>query len=170
VTGGPQFTHVAGYHAGIVIKNMMFKLPAKIDYSALPWVTYTDPELAQVGMNEQMAIEKYGAHKINIVKWRFEENDRAKAQRRGEGLLKVITLKNGRIIGASIVGKNAGELLQVWSLAISKKMKIKDLTEMIVPYPTFSEMNKRAAGAYFEGKLFSDRTRWFIQLLQKLHF
>lgn len=170
VAGGPQFTHVAGYHAGIVIKNIMFKIPAKADYSALPWVTYTDPEIAQVGLNEQMALDKYGVHKINIVKWRFDENDRARTNRRTDGLLKVITLKNGRIIGASIIGKNAGELLQVWSLAISQKMKIKALTNMITPYPTYSEINKRVAGAYFENQLFSERTRWIIQLLQKIPF
>lgn len=170
VIGGPQFTHIAGYHAGIVIKNIMFKIPAKADYSALPWVTYTDPEIAQVGLNEQMALEKYGVNKINIVKWRFDENDRARTERRTDGLLKVITLKNGRIIGASIIGKNAGEFLQVWSLAISQKMKIKALTDMIAPYPTFSEINKRAAGAYFENQLFSDRTRSIIQFLQKIPF
>lgn len=170
VAGAPQFTHVAGYHAGIVIKNIMFKIPAKVDYSALPWVTYTDPEIAQVGLSEQMAVDKYGINKINVVKWRFDENDRARTDKRTDGLLKVITLKNGHIIGASIIGKNAGELLQIWSLAISQKMKIKALTNMITPYPTYSEINKRAAGAYFENQLFSDRTRSIIQFLQKIPF
>lgn len=170
VVGGQQYTHIARYHADIVIKNIMFKIPAKVDYAAAPRVTYLDPEIAQVGLNEQMAIEKYGLHKINIIKWRFDENDRARTQRRTDGLLKVITLKNGRIIGASIIGKNAGELLQIWSLAISRKMKIKALTNMIAPYPTYSEMNKRAAIAYFENQLFNDRTRWIVQLLQKIPF
>ena len=163
VAGGPQFTHIAGYHAGIVIRNVLFRLPAKVDYSALPWVTYTDPELAHVGLTEAQARE---AHKdVNVLTWGFEENDRAQAERDTEGKVKVLTLPNGRILGASIVGPHAGELIQVWCLAISQKLKIGAIASMIAPYPTLGEAGKRAAGAFYTPKLFSGRTRGLVRFL-----
>jgi len=167
VAGGPQFTHVAGYHAGIIIRNILFKIPAKTDYAALPWVTYTDPELAQTGLTEAMAKEKFGG-KARTTAWKFRENDRAQAEHRAEGMIKVITMKNGRIIGASIAGPGAGELIGLWALAISQKMKIGSVAGMIAPYPTFGEISKRAAGAFFTPSLFSDKTRKIVGFLQKL--
>jgi pyruvate/2-oxoglutarate dehydrogenase complex dihydrolipoamide dehydrogenase (E3) component len=163
VAGGPQFTHIAGYHAGIVIRNILFRLPAKVDYSALPWVTYTDPELAHVGLTEAQARE---AHKdVTVLTWEFEENDRAQAERDTEGKVKVLTLPNGRILGASIVGPHAGELIQVWCLAISQKLKIGAIASMIAPYPTLGEAGKRAAGAFYTPKLFNGRTRGLVRFL-----
>lgn len=163
VAGGPQFTHIAGYHAGIVIRNVLFRLPAKVDYSALPWVTYTDPELAHVGLTESQARE---SHKdIRVLTWNFEENDRAQAERETEGRVKVLTLPNGRILGASIVGPHAGELIQVWCLAISQKLKIGAIASMIAPYPTLGEAGKRAAGSFYTPKLFSGRTRGLVRFL-----
>jgi pyruvate/2-oxoglutarate dehydrogenase complex dihydrolipoamide dehydrogenase (E3) component len=163
VAGGPQFTHIAGYHAGIVIRNVLFRLPAKVDYSALPWVTYTDPELAHVGLTESEARK---SHKdIRVLTWNFEENDRAQAERETEGRVKVLTLPNGRILGASIVGPHAGELIQVWCLAISQKLKIGAIASMIAPYPTLGEAGKRAAGAFYTPKLFSGRTRGLVRFL-----
>ncbi len=169
VAGGPQFTHIAGYHAGIIVRNMIFKMPAKFDYSALPWVTYTDPELAQVGLTEKEAKEKYG-DSIKISKANFKENDRARADKQTEGCAKIIMKKNGRVIGASIIGPHAGELISLWGLVISQKMKIGAVANMIVPYPTYAEISKRAAGAYFTSSLFSDKTRFITGLLQKLPF
>jgi pyruvate/2-oxoglutarate dehydrogenase complex dihydrolipoamide dehydrogenase (E3) component len=163
VAGGPQFTHIAGYHAGIVIRNILFRLPAKVDYSALPWVTYTDPELAHAGLTESQARE---AHKdIRVLTWSFEENDRAQTERETEGKVKVLTLPNGRILGASIVGPHAGELIQIWCLAISQKLKIGAIASMIAPYPTLGEAGKRAAGAFYTPKLFSGRTRGLVRFL-----
>jgi pyruvate/2-oxoglutarate dehydrogenase complex dihydrolipoamide dehydrogenase (E3) component len=163
VAGGPQFTHIAGYHAGIVIRNILFRLPAKVDYSALPWVTYTDPELAHVGLTEAQARD---SHKdIRVLTWNFEENDRAQAEREIEGKVKVLTLPNGRILGASIVGPHAGELIQVWCLAISQKLKIGAIASMIAPYPTLGEASKRAAGAFYTPKLFNGRTRGLVRFL-----
>jgi pyruvate/2-oxoglutarate dehydrogenase complex dihydrolipoamide dehydrogenase (E3) component len=163
VAGGPQFTHIAGYHAGIVIRNILFRLPAKVDYSALPWVTYTDPELAHVGLTESQARE---SHKdVKTLTWGFEENDRAQTERDTEGKVKVLILPNGRILGASIVGPHAGELIQVWCLAISQKLKIGAIASMIAPYPTLGEAGKRAAGAFYTPKLFSDRTRSLVRFL-----
>ena len=169
VAGAPQFTHIAGYHAGIIIKNMIFKMPAKVDYRALPWVTYTDPELAHVGMNEDMARAQYG-DTIKTVEWDFAENDRAITECSTTGKIKVITDKRSRILGASIIGAQAGELISLWGLAISKKMKIGAVAGMIIPYPTLSEISKRAAGAYYTSSLFSDKTRRLVGWLKKLPF
>ncbi len=164
--GGLQFTHVAGYHAGIVIRSALFRLPAKADHTAVPWVTYTDPELAQVGLTEAEAREKHG-DSIRVVTWPFEENDRARAERKTEGLVKAVIAKNGRILGCAIAGPQAGELIQVWILALSQKLKIGALAGMIAPYPTLGEVSKRAAGAYYTPTLFSERTRKVVRLLSK---
>ena len=164
--GGFQFTHVAGYHAGIVLRNILFRLPARVDYSALPWVTYTDPELAHVGMTETQAREKYGD--IRILRHPFAENDRAQAERDTDGLAKIVTTAKGVIVGASIVGPHAGELLQSWILPIQKKMKIGAVAGLIIPYPTLGEVNKRAAGSYYTPKLFSEKTKKIVRFLLRL--
>lgn len=163
--GSFQFTHVAGYHAGIVIRNALFRQPAKVDYSALPWVTYTDPELANVGLNEKQAREKYGD--IRVLRHPFAENDRAQAEGRTDGLVKIITTAKGVIVGASIVGAHGGELIQMWILPVQKKMKIKDIAGLILPYPTLGEVNKRAAGSYFTPTLFSERTKKIVRFILK---
>jgi pyruvate/2-oxoglutarate dehydrogenase complex dihydrolipoamide dehydrogenase (E3) component len=166
VTGGYQFTHVGNYHAGIVIRNALFRLPAKVDYRALPWATYTDPELAQVGLTEAQAREQEGA--VEILRWPFADNDRARTERATEGLIKVVATRRGRVLGASIVGAHAGELILPWVLAIGNGLKVGAIASAIVPYPTLSEVSKRAAGAFYTPKLFSDRTRWFVRQLARL--
>ena len=165
VTGGLQFTHVAGYHAGIVIRNALFRLPAKADHGAIPWVTYTDPELAHVGPSETDARRRFGD--IRVLRAAFAENDRAQTERRTEGMIKVITDKRGRVRAASIVGPHAGELIQPWVLAISNGMKIGKLAAMVAPYPTLTEISKRAAGSYFVPTLFSERTRRIVRFLAR---
>ena len=165
VAGGPQFTHVALYHAGIVIRNALFRIPAKVDYRALPWVTYTDPELAQVGLTEAAARDIEEAPRV--LRWRFVENDRAQTERETEGMVKVVTRSNGRILGASILGPGAGDLILPWALAISQKLKIGALANLIVPYPTRGEASKRAAGSYYLPTLFSARTRRLVRLLAR---
>jgi len=165
--GGLMFTHLAGYDAGIVIRNILFKLPSRANYTAMPWVTYTDPELAQVGLTESQAREQYG-DTVRVVTWPYAENDRARAERSMTGLIKVVTGKRGKILGAGIVGASAGEIIQVWQVAISKGFKIGDMAAMISPYPTLSEISKRAAGSYFTGSLFSPRTKKIVRLLLKL--
>ncbi|MDQ6997695.1 MAG: FAD-dependent oxidoreductase [Mariprofundus sp.] len=165
VAGPYQFTHMAAYQAGIIIRNMLFKLPAKVDYSAVPWVTYTDPELAHVGMSEVDA-NKAGKE-IRVLRWQFKENDRAQAERRTEGLVKVITTPKGLILGASIVGLHAGELIQPWILAVTQKQKIGAMASMIAPYPTLAEVNKRIAGSFYTEKLFSNTTRWIVRFLMR---
>ena len=166
VAGGYQFTHMAGYHAGIVIRNALFRLPSKVDYRAVPWVTYTEPELAHVGLLEAAAKEKDG--KATATTFPFAENDRAQAERATEGFAKAVIDGRGRIVGATIVGKHAGELILPWVLAVQKGLKVADMASIIAPYPTLSEVSKRAAGAYYTPKLFSERTRKLVRFLQRL--
>ncbi len=167
VIGGYQFTHMAGYHAGIVIRNALFALPAKVNDSAVPWVTYTDPEVAQVGLTEAQAREQHG-DAVRVSRWSFAENDRARAEHATEGFVKVVTGKRGRILGATLVGRHAGELLQPWILAITQGLKIGAMAGITAPYPTLGEINKRAAGAYFTEALFGPGTRRVVGLLQRL--
>jgi pyruvate/2-oxoglutarate dehydrogenase complex dihydrolipoamide dehydrogenase (E3) component len=165
VTGGLQFTHVANYHAGIVIRRALFRLPAKVNNDHIPWVTFVDPEIANVGLTEEAARKRGG--KVNVYRWPFHENDRAQAERATEGLVKVVTDRSGKIIGAGIVGEHAGELIQMWSLAISQGMNIKAMTEWISPYPTFSEVNKRVAFGIYAGKAASTGVRKVLSFLRR---
>jgi pyruvate/2-oxoglutarate dehydrogenase complex dihydrolipoamide dehydrogenase (E3) component len=165
VAGGPQFTHIALYHAGIVIRNALFRIPAKVDYRALPWVTYTEPELAQVGLTEAAA--RASEREPRLLCWPFAENDRAQTDRETEGVVKIVTRSNGRILGASILGAGAGDLILPWALAISQKLKISALANLIVPYPTRGEAGKRAAGSYYTPTLFSPRTHRLVRLLAR---
>jgi len=164
--GGLQFTHVANYHAGIVIRRALFQMPAKVNNQTVPWVTYTEPELAHVGLSEAQA--KQGGHTVNVLRWPFHENDRAQAERVTEGMVKVIVGKRGRILGASIVGEQAGELIQIWSLAVSQKLKIKAMTAWISPYPTLSEVNKRVAYRFYAAATSNQLVRSAINWLSKL--
>lgn len=166
VAGGPQFTHIANDDAGIVIRRALFRLPAKTTGRAVPWVTFTEPELANAGLSEADARTKFG--KINVLRWPYHENDRAQAERETIGHVKVITDKGGRILGASIVGAHAGELIQMWSLALSQRLKIKAMTSWISPYPTLSEINKRAAFRYYATAAGNPFVRKIIALLTKL--
>ena len=168
VIGGLQFTHVAGYHAGVIIRQAMFNMFwAKANHDYVPWVTYTDPELAHVGLNEKSAREKYG-DVVKATSWKYEENDRARAEKETEGFIKVVTGKRGKILGATIVGLHAGELLMPWIMATQKGFTMADMSGFIAPYPTLSEVSKRVAGAYFTPSLFSDKTRKVVGMMQKL--
>jgi pyruvate/2-oxoglutarate dehydrogenase complex dihydrolipoamide dehydrogenase (E3) component len=165
VAGGPQFTHIAGYHAGIVIRNALFGLPAKVNYDALPWVTYADPELAHTGLTEADA--RKAGHTVQVLSWSFEINDRAQAERQTEGLAKIILGAKGSILGATIVGPRAGELIGTWALAISQKLRIGAIASAVLPYPTLSEISKRAAGSYYTPKLFGAGTRRLVGFIQR---
>ena len=166
VAGGMQFTHVAGYHAGVVIRSILFGLPSKATTRHIPWVTYTQPELAQVGMTEADAKKEY-AGRLEVIRFHYNHNDRAIAERKTRGLIKVMVV-NGRPVGASIAGEQAGELINLWALAIANKMKMSQIANMVAPYPTIGELNKRAAGAYFSPRLFeSDAVKKVVGFVQK---
>ncbi|MCA8909377.1 MAG: FAD-dependent oxidoreductase, partial [Rhodospirillaceae bacterium] len=166
VTGGPQFTHVAAHHASVALRNILFRLPAKVNDRALPWVTYCEPELANVGLTEAAARERHGNF-VEVAEWSFAENDRAQAEHATAGRIKVVATKRGRVLGAGIVGPHAGELIVPWGLAIARGVRLGALAGLIVPYPTFSEVSKRAAGAFYTAKLFSERTRKVVRFLAR---
>ena len=161
--GGAQFTHLAGDHASTFIRNALFKMPAKRRDALCPRVTYCDPEIATIGLAEEEARKvDPGARS---VQWDFKDNDRAQAEKRTEGFAKIVVGRKGKILGATIVGKAAGDHLQPLALAIANGMKIGAFTAMIAPYPTRGEVLKRAAGAWYAPTLFSDRTRSVVRLL-----
>src|SRR5690606_7270578 len=141
-----QFTHVANYHAGLVTRAMLFRLRAREKRQIIPRVTFTDPELAQIGLTEDEAAKSFRA--IRVLRWSYSENDRAQAERRTQGHIKLVTSAKGKILGVSIAGANASELIAFWALALSRNMGVRDIAGMIAPYPTMSEIGKRAAIAY----------------------
>lgn len=165
--GPPYFTHRAGHDAGIVVRNALFRLPAKARHDLVPWVTYADPELAQVGLTEAAARERHG-DAIRVLSESFAGNDRAQAERRTEGRIKVVVDRKGRILGCGIAGPRAGELIQPWVLALGQGLKIGAVATMIAPYPTLGEIGKRAAGGFYTPRLFGAGTRRLVRLLARL--
>lgn len=152
VTGGMQFTHVAGYQAGVVLRSILFGLPSRARTGHVPRVTYTDPELAQIGLTEAEARARHG-RRVEVVRFDFVHNDRAIAERSTQGFVKVMVVR-GRPVGVTIVGHQAGELASLWSLVLANRLKMGQVAAMVSPYPTIGEVNKRAAGAYFSPRLF----------------
>ncbi len=166
VVGGLQFTHVAGYHAGVIIRSALFGLPAKQSTAHIPYATYTDPELAQVGLTEAAARKVHGTA-LEVVRFDYSGNDRAIAERKIRGFIKVMVVE-GRPVGASIVGAQAGDLISLWSLTIANRMKMGQIAAMVAPYPSLGEINKRVAGAYFSPRLFDNhRVKQFVGLVQR---
>ena len=166
VAGGLQFTHVAGYHAGLVIRSALLGLPAKARTDHLPWATYTDPEIGQVGMTEAEARARHG-DAVEVIRVRFDQIDRALATGKTTGLIKAMVVK-GRAVGVSVVGDGAGELVAFWSLAIAQGLKMSQIASQVAPYPTISEINKRVAGAYFTPRLFdSKRVKTIVRAVQR---
>ncbi len=166
VAGQGQFTHLAGYHASVVIRSILFGLPAKVKTAHIPRATYTDPELAQVGQTEAEARKAHGAA-LEVVRFDYAHNDRAIATRQTRGFIKVMVVK-GRPVGATIVGPQAGELIATWSLALANRLKMSQIAAMVAPYPTIAELNKRVAGAYFSPRLFENTfVKRVVRLIQR---
>lgn len=166
VAGQGQFTHMAGYHAGVIIRSMLFSLPSKARTDHIPRVTYTDPELAQIGPTEAEAKTQHG-DALQVFKLGFDANDRAQAESNTEGFVKLMVVK-GRPIGATIVGPKAGEMIAIWALAIANRLKMGAIAGMVLPYPSRAELSKRVAGTYFTPKLFeSDLVKRVVGMVQK---
>ncbi len=165
VTEGPKSTHLASYHAGLVVRNALFRAPVNADQHAVPAVTYTDPELAQVGLTEDEARAHAGV--IRVLRWPYRENDRAQATGATDGHIKIITNRKGGILGATIVGAGAAENITSWALAISQRLNIEAFAGVIVPYPTYAEVGKRAAMTYFTRGLTSPLVRRIIGWLRR---
>lgn len=163
--GGMRFTHVANYHAGLVIRHALLRLPVKARYNAVPWVTFTDPEIAHVGLTDEQASDQ--GYRIRVMRWPYCENDRAQAERATEGHVKVVTNARGSVLGATIVGAHAGELITPWALAIDQGLNIRAMAEVVVPYPIFGEINKRAAMMFFAPLAANPRVRRMIRWLRR---
>ena len=164
---GPRyFTHVGSYHAAIVVRRALFRLPARLDYAGLPRVIYTAPELAQAGLTEAEA--RAAGHQVRVLRASLADSDRARTERRTAGLAKLVVTRRGRILGAGFIGPHAGETLGVWTLAISRGIRLSALAQMIVPYPTFAEAGKRAASSFYAEQLFAPASRRIARLLARL--
>ncbi len=157
VTGTYQFTHAAGYEGGIVVANAIFRVPRKVDYTHMPWCTYTDPELASVGLNEKAARE--AGVEYRVVEERFEDNDRAVCEGSVRGKLKLLLDTSGRPIGVQILGPRAGDLLSQWVSIFAGRLKTSTVAAAVHPYPTLGEISKKAAGAVISEKLFSNTVK-----------
>ncbi len=160
--GGAQFTHVAGDHASTVVRSILFKAPASRRDAIAPRATYTAPEIAAVGLSEEAAKAIEGAR---ILRWSFKENDRAQAEEAVEGFGKLMTDARGKILGATLVGDNAGDLIHIFAFALANKMSVRAFTNYIAPYPTRGEIAKRLGSAWYTPALFSDRTRGLVRAL-----
>lgn len=166
VIGGPQYSHASSYQAEIVVRRALFWLPSKFDPTLVPRVTFTDPELAHVGLTEDEA--RAAKYRINVLRWPFTENDRAQAEHETRGHIKVVTSKSGRILGATILGASASELINIWSLSVSQRLPIKAMTSYIAPYPTLGEVGKRAAIRQFTALPSKPKIRKLIDFLARL--
>lgn len=164
--GPHRFTHMAGHHAGVVIRNALFRLPAKVDHRAVPRVTYTTPELMQVGLTEAEAREQHG--RIEILRHPFAENDRAVIDSEPAGLVKLIVGPKGRLVGGGVVGIGAGELALPLALMITRRLPLSAMAGAIVPYPTRAEALQRAAGRHYAAKLLNPRTKRLVRLVSRL--
>ncbi|MGD0211203.1 MAG: NAD(P)/FAD-dependent oxidoreductase, partial [Desulfomonilia bacterium] len=166
VNGQFPFTHVAGYEAGIALTNAILRLHRKADYAKIGWCTYTDPEIASIGLNEKRAQKEGTVYRV--IEERFTQNDRAVAAREPGGKIKLLLNTKGSPIGCQIIGAHAGELIHEWIIAMNGKVKLSTMAGTVHLYPTLSEVSKRSAGDFFASKLFSDKTRSILRLLFNL--
>jgi pyruvate/2-oxoglutarate dehydrogenase complex dihydrolipoamide dehydrogenase (E3) component len=162
--GQPRLTHAASYEAGLVIRHALFRQPVRMDAAAIPHVTFTDPELAQTGVTEAQARTR--GYKVRILRRPFSENDRAHAERQTRGHIKIVADPKGRVLGVTIVGAQAGELIAPWSLAVQQGLTLWNMAELVVPYPTLSEISKRAAADFYLPRLTQPALRRIINVLR----
>jgi pyruvate/2-oxoglutarate dehydrogenase complex dihydrolipoamide dehydrogenase (E3) component len=162
VTGAYQFTHAAGYEGSIVVSNAIFHLPRKVNYAYLPWCTFTQPELASIGMNEKRA----KAAGVEYEAWieEFKDNDRSLAEGEEVGKIKMILNKRGKPIGVQILGPRAGDLVSEWVAVLNGGVKPMTLAFAVHPYPTLGEINRKVAGTYFSSKIFSEGMKKGLRL------
>ena len=163
ITGHLQFTHSAGYEAGVIISNAILHIPKKLDLSVIPWTTFTDPEVASTGINETEAAKRGVLHTIS--KFPFENQDRALAESENRGFIKLILGRKDHILGCQIVGPHAGELIHEWIVARAAGLSLSKLSRLVHVYPTLAGGNQQAAGEYLGGKFFNKRTRRLLRTI-----
>lgn len=167
VAGRGAFTHLAGAHAGLFVRRALFAQPVDAGALVTPRVTFTDPELAVAGLGEAEARARHGDD-VRVTVSAFADNDRAVAEGDTRGLLKLVTTARGRLLGAAVVGRGAGDLIHPWAMALATGGRLRDFTAYVPPYPTRGEVARRAAGAWFSPLLFAPRTRRLVSLLKRL--
>ncbi|WP_099050752.1 dihydrolipoyl dehydrogenase family protein [Pararhizobium polonicum] len=163
--GGLQFTHAANYHASLVLREILFRLPARENRDIVPRATFTDPEIAAVGLGEDEARRRY--RQVNILRWPYAENDRAQAERATGGLIKIVAGRRGRILGVTIAGAGAAEMINMWSMAIANGQGLRHVRGAVAPYPTMTEIGKRAVIAYYTPLTRKPAVRAIIRLLRR---
>lgn len=166
ITGSFQYTHAAGYEGGIVVSNAIFHLPRKADYTWMPWCTYTDPELASIGINEKAAQQR--GIDYNVWTEEFNANDRALTEGAGNGMIKMLLNEKEKVIGVQIAGPRAGDLICEWAAILGGGVKLSTLAGIVHPYPTLAEINKRVAGTMLSSKIFSDTVKKGLKLFFQL--
>jgi pyruvate/2-oxoglutarate dehydrogenase complex dihydrolipoamide dehydrogenase (E3) component len=171
VIGGEGFTHLAAHHASVIVREMLFRLPSQVATSAIPRVTYTAPELAQIGLTEAEASAAGLAPRTETL--RVDGNDRFVAENIGSGpeagLAKLVfDSRRGKLIGAAILAPGAGDLIGPLGHVIEGRLKLSAVASQMLPYPTHAEIPKRAAGMHLAKALFAPRTRRLISWLLKL--
>ncbi|MEN6447261.1 MAG: NAD(P)/FAD-dependent oxidoreductase [Syntrophaceae bacterium] len=166
INGVMPFTHVAGYEGGIALTNAVLRLPRKADYAKIGWCTYTDPEVASIGLNEKRALKE--GTKYHVLEERFDDNDRALAEGEPAGKIKMLVSPKGTLLGCQIIGAHAGELIHEWVLSVSAGVKLSSVAGAVHIYPTLSEISKRVSGDLFASKIFSEKTRAMLRLLFNL--
>ena len=169
VTGQHPFTHMAGDDAGIVLKRLIFGKPfASNKNRILPWATYTSPQVAQVGMTETAAKTKFG-QRVTATKVAFSALDRAHTDVNTSGFIKVITGRGGKLLGVTVVGANAAEHLPLWTYMLQHNQPLKNLSSVIVAYPTYGELAKRVVSAYYKDVIYGSAmqrySRWAFRLI-----
>jgi pyruvate/2-oxoglutarate dehydrogenase complex dihydrolipoamide dehydrogenase (E3) component len=157
VTGRYLFTHAAGYEGGIIIANAVFRLPKKADYTNMPWCTFTDPELASVGLNERRA--QAAGVDYTVRTELFSGNDRALAEGAPEGRIKMLLDPREKVLGVQICGAGAGEIINQWVAVQAGKVSLSRIAGAVYPYPTLGEISKRVAGNVMADKLFSGKVQ-----------
>ncbi|MEW6008145.1 MAG: FAD-dependent oxidoreductase [Candidatus Omnitrophota bacterium] len=165
VAGPYQFSHMAEYQAVIAVGNALFPFKRKVNYDAVPWCTFTDPEIAHLGLTEEEAKAKF--KDIKVYRSFYSSNDRAVTDLEEKGLAKVITDKKGYILGAHIVGASAGEIIHEYVLAKSSRLKIGSISSTIHIYPTLAQVVKRSADQYYIGLINTPIAKWVFRLMLK---
>ncbi len=166
VAGLGQFTHLAGYHAGLVIRQALFALPARLPAGPVPRVTFTDPEVAQAGLTEAEARAQHGDD-VKVLRADYSSNDRAVTETDTRGFVKVVTRRN-RILGCTIVGADAGEQIAPWIIALENNLPLRAMAQSLLPYPTRAEAGRKAAVQGFAGLAQKPWLRRMIGVLSQL--
>lgn len=162
--GGAQFTHVAEHQAGVVLRHAIFRMAWAKPSAVVPWCTYTDPELARVGLSEAEAVARGVDHRV--YRFPFVDIDRAQAEGETEGFAKLVTNAKGKLLGAAIVGPQAGELIAEYGLALAQGMSAADVSGAIHAYPTLASISRRVADQRQKERLTPGARRWIQRLFR----